>query len=472
MPRAFLDENFLLHSGTAERLYHEVAARQPIIDYHTHLPPEEVAGNQRWENITSLWLGEDHYKWRAMRANGIPESHITGSASPREKFQAWAETIPYTIGNPLFHWTHLELRRCFGIETLLGPDTAEEVWHAANERLADDDFCAHGLLNRFQVDTVGTTDDPSDTLAHHEACSALDLETRIYPTFRPDKAVMVDRPQILNPFCDQLGEECGIEINSLSDLLNALRKRHDDFHNAGCRLSDHGMRYCPAEPCTEKSANAIFQNARSGVDVNAADVDQFTAFMMQHIGRWNSERGWTMQLHLAPVRNPNSRLFATLGADSGFDTIGDWPQGECLLRFLDLLDRVNALPKTILYNLNPRDNALFAAACGSFQEGPTPARIQWGSAWWYNDTLKGMTDQIQTLAAIGLLPRFIGMLTDSRSFLSYPRHEYFRRLLCNLVATDVENGEIPEDQDLLDSLIRGICYENARNYLLFPHHDS
>ena len=470
MPRAFLDDNFLLHSGTAERLFHDVAAVQPIIDYHTHLPPREVAENQRWGNITELWLGEDHYKWRAMRANGIPESHITGCAPARDKFQAWAETIPHTVGNPLFHWTHLELRRCFGIDTLLSPDTAEGIWNAANERLAEEDFCAHGLLNRFRVDTVGTTDDPSDTLAHHQACATLDLKTRIYPTFRPDKAVMVDRPHILNPFCDQLGKVCNTEIHSLSELLEALHTRHDDFHAAGCRLSDHGMRYCPSEVCDEKEASLIFEKARSGHDVASTEVDQFTAFIMQHIGRWNSERNWTMQLHLAPVRNPNSRCFDQLGPDSGFDTIGDWPQGNRLLQFLDLLDRPEALPKTILYNLNPRDNALFAAACGSFQEGPTPGRLQWGSAWWYNDTLRGMTDQIQTLASIGLLSRFIGMLTDSRSFLSYPRHEYFRRLLCNLIAKDVENGEIPDDQDFLDSLIRSICYENAKSYLAFPHH--
>ncbi|MDE0595241.1 MAG: glucuronate isomerase [Roseibacillus sp.] len=471
MARAFLDDNFLLHSKTAEHLYHEVAAVQPIIDYHTHLPPQEVAENQRWENITALWLSEDHYKWRAMRANGIPETHITGNASPRDKFQAWSQTIPNTIGNPLFHWTHLELRRCFGIDTLLNPDTAEEVWNAANERIAEKDFCAHGLLERFKVDTVGTTDDPSDSLAHHEACAALDLETKIYPTFRPDKAFMIDRPHILNPFCDRLGEAADIEINSVDELLKALKKRHDDFHAVGCRLSDHGMKHCPSAPCSEKDAAAIFHNARSDLDVNVSDVDQFTAYIMQHLARWNSERGWTMQLHLAPVRNPNSRYFSQVGPDSGFDTIGDWPQGEALLRFLDLLDGVKALPKTILYNLNPRDNALFAAACGSFQEGPTPAKIQWGSAWWYNDTLRGMTDQIQTLASIGLLPRFVGMLTDSRSFLSYPRHEYFRRLLCNLIATDVENGEIPDDRDLLDSLIRGICYENAKAYFTFPHHD-
>jgi glucuronate isomerase len=283
MARAFLDDNFLLHSATAERLYHEVAAPQPIIDYHTHLPPMEVAENQRWETITGIWLGEDHYKWRAMRANGIPESHITGDASPREKFQAWAQTIPHTVGNPLYHWTHLELRRCFGIDTLLSPDTAENIWHAANERLADPSFCAHGLLAQFQVDTVGTTDDPSAPLVWHEVCATLDLPTRIYPTFRPDKALMVDRPHLLNPFCDQLAETSGVAITTLDHLLDALRRRHDDFHATGCRLSDHGMSRCPAEPCTAERAAAIFHDARSGHPVTHDDADHFAAFVMLQI---------------------------------------------------------------------------------------------------------------------------------------------------------------------------------------------
>ena len=465
-----MDENFLLRSATAERLFHEVAATLPIIDYHTHLPPWEVAENKRWTNISTLWLGEDHYKWRAMRANGIPESHITGDASPREKFQAWAETVPCSVGNPLFHWTHLELRRCFGITTLLNPDTAEAIWNEANERLEDDSFCAHGLLDQFKVDTVGTTDDPSETLSYHEACASLEIETRVYPTFRPDKAVMVERPQILNPFRKALGERCNVEVETLEDLIEALRVRHDDFHLAGCRLSDHGMAYCPAQPCGQDEATRIFARACEGSPATKSEADGFTGFIMQHLGRWNNEKGWTMQLHLAPVRNPTTRLFEKLGPDSGFATIGDWPQGARLLKFLDNLLQHDSLPKTILYNLNPRDNALFASACGSFQEGPVPAKIQWGSAWWYNDTLRGMTEHLQTLASIGLLSRFVGMLTDSRSFLSYPRHEYFRRLLCNIIGEDVENGEIPDDRHFLDSLIRNICYENARSYLALPHH--
>lgn len=470
MVRGFLDDDFLLRSEPARRLYHEVAAPQPIIDYHTHLPPREVAENQRWENLTELWLGHDHYKWRAMRANGIPESHITGEAGPREKFQAWAETIPHTVRNPLYHWTHLELRRCFGIETLLGPDTAEAIWREANERLSDPSFCAHGLLERFRVDTVGTTDDPAEDLAWHEATATLGIETKVYPTFRPDRALMVDRPHLLNPFCEQLAARTGLPVDTAEQLIVALKRRHDDFHALGCRMSDHGLRRCPGPPCNSEDAGAIFEKARAGQAVGGAELDAFAAFVMEHVAAWSAERGWTLQLHLAPVRNPNSRQYARLGPDAGFDTIGDWPQGEALLGFLDRLDRAGALPKTILYNLNPRDNALFAAACGSFQEGPTASKIQWGSAWWYNDTLRGMLDHLETLSSVGLLSRFVGMLTDSRSFLSYPRHEYFRRILCDLVGDDVAEGRLPDDPQLLDPLVRGICYENARSYFTFPHH--
>ena len=305
MARQYLDDDFLLHSETAQRLFHEVAALLPIIDYHTHLPAREVAENQRWQDLSALWLGEDHYKWRAMRANGIPESHITGDASPREKFQAWAETVPHTLRNPLYDWTHLELSRYFGIETRLGPDTAEEIWNAANERLGDKIFCAHGLLHKFMVDTVGTTDDPAEPLVWHEVCSTLGIRTRIYPTFRPDRALMVDRPHLLNPFCEQLGEVTGVEVTTFEHLLEALKRRHDDFHAIGCRLSDHGMKYCPPPPCSEAEAAVIFHNARSGLDVDGADVDRFAGCVMMHVARWNTERRWTMQLHLAPVRAVN-----------------------------------------------------------------------------------------------------------------------------------------------------------------------
>ena len=462
----YLSENFLLQSPTAVRLYHEHAADLPIIDYHTHLPPDEVANDERWDNITTLWLGHDHYKWRAMRANGIPESHITGDASPREKFDAWAATIPHTLRNPLYDWTHLELRRCFGIDLLLSPDTAEEIWTRCNERLAEPDFSARGLLTKFKVDTVGTTDDPTDTLEHHISSNA-SFSTKIYPTYRPDKAFFVDRPHLLNPWLDSLADN----ITNTADLLTALKEKHGDFHANGCRLSDHGMKYALANPCHETQADQILAAARNGEAATPEDTDAFGAFLMYHVGQWNAEKNWTMQLHLGPRRNANTRHFEKLGPDAGFDTIGDWSQGEELIQFLDNLDQLGKLPKTIIYNLNPRDNAVLAAACGSFQEAPMPGKIQFGSGWWFNDTLQGMENQINTLSSIGLLSHFVGMLTDSRSFLSFPRHEYFRRLLCNIIGQDVEDGKLPNDNSLIATLIERISYHNAVNYFQFPHHD-
>ncbi len=466
MARTYLDDDFLLFSETAKNLFHNTAKNLPIIDYHTHLPPNEVANDKRWENITELWLGHDHYKWRAMRANGIPESHITGDAAPKEKFKAYAETIPNTLRNPLYDWTHLELRRCFGIDTLLSPETADEIWERCNERLSEPDFSAQGLLRKFRVDAVGTTDDPTDNLYHHEAANDSDCPTKIYPTFRPDKSFFVDRPTLLNPWLDQLGEK----IVTFADLLSALKKRQDYFHEKGCRMTDHGMRYALANPCHESEADRILSNARDGQAANAEETDSFGALIMYHVGQWVAKKNWTMQLHLGPRRNPNTRLFEQLGPDSGFDTIGDWPQGEPVLSFLDSLSELNRLPKTIIYNLNPRDNAVLAAACGSFQEAPMRGKIQFGSGWWFNDTLQGMENQINTLSSIGLLSNFVGMLTDSRSFLSFPRHEYFRRLLCNIIGQDVEDGKLPNDEPLISNMVGNICYHNAMNYFGFPHH--
>ena len=468
MARTYLDDNFLLLSETAQELFHGVAKDLPIIDYHTHLPPEEVAGDKRWENITDLWLGHDHYKWRAMRANGIPESHITGDAAPREKFQAYAETIPNTLRNPLYDWTHLELRRCFGIDTLLSPDTAEEIWNACNERLTEPDFSSQGLLRKFRVDAVGTTDDPTDSLEYHAAANASDCPSKTYPTFRPDKAFFVDRPALLNDWLDKLGNN----IATFADLLTALQTRMDHFHENGCRMTDHGMRYALANPCSETEADRILSAARSGQAANESDTDAFGALVMYHVGQWVAEKDWTMQLHLGPKRNPNTRLFEQLGPDSGFDTIGDWPQGESVFSFLDSLAKINKLPKTIIYNLNPRDNAVLASACGSFQEAPYRSKVQFGSGWWFNDTLQGMEDQINTLSSIGLLPHFVGMLTDSRSFLSFPRHEYFRRLLCNITGQDVEDGKLPNDPQLIGKTVANICYHNAVGYFGMPHHNS
>ncbi|MDB4465751.1 glucuronate isomerase [Akkermansiaceae bacterium] len=468
MARTYLDDDFLLFSETARKLFHDTAKDLPIIDYHTHLPPEEVANDQRWENITDLWLGHDHYKWRAMRANGIPESHITGDASPKEKFLAWADTIPNSLRNPLYDWTHLELRRCFGIDALLSPETADKIWEACNERLKDKDFSARELLRKFRVDAVGTTDDPTDNLCHHEAANASECPTKVYPTFRPDKAFFVDRPALLNPWLDQLGEN----IATFADLLAALKARQDYFQEKGCRLTDHGMRYALSNPCHESEADRILANVREGEAATPEETDAFGALIMYHVGQWVAEKDWTMQLHLGPKRNPNTRLFDQIGPDSGFDTIGDWPQGEALLSFLDSLSELNKLPKTIIYNLNPRDNAVLAAACGSFQEAPIRGKVQFGSGWWFNDTLQGMESQINTLSAIGLLSHFVGMLTDSRSFLSFPRHEYFRRLLCNIVGQDVEDGKLPNDERLISSMIGNICYHNAQAYFGLPHHSE
>ena len=464
---SFITDNFLLFSPTAIHLYHEVAAPQPIIDYHTHLPPEEIAHDQRWDNITDLWLGHDHYKWRAMRANGIPESHITGDAPAREQFNAWAATIPHTVRNPLYHWTHLELKRCFGTDLLLSPDTADELWDICNSRLKDPDFSARGLLEKFNVESVGTTDHPTDTLDHHIANNA-EFATKAYPTFRPDKALMVDRPHLLNPFIQELATLTGTPIDSVESLLNALKKRHDDFHAAGCRLSDHGLPHALADLATEKEAELIFQSAVAGNSASVTETKRFGALLMFHFAQWNHERDWATQLHLAPVRSPNSRMFDIVGPDGGFDTIGDEPQGAHLLKYFDQLDRIGKLPKTILYNLNPRDNAFFAAVCGSFQEAPTPGKIQWGAGWWFNDTKEGMENHIATLSSIGLLSRFIGMLTDSRSFLSYPRHEYFRRILCNIIGTEVDQGILPNDEKLLRDLIENLSYRNAKTYLNQP----
>ena len=464
---AYLDENFLLHTETARRLYHEIAAGQPIIDYHNHLPPAEIASNHRWENISDLWLGHDHYKWRLLRANGIDESRITGNASPREKFQAFAETVPYTLRNPMHHWVHLELQRYFGIHTLLSPETADEIWEQTNAKLAEADFTTQGLLKKFDVRVVGTTDDPADSLEHHEAILASDLTTKVVPTFRPDKAFQVDRPDLLNPWIAKLEKTSNISITSLSDLLSALRKRHDDFHAAGARLSDHGLDRCPALACSESEAAAIFEKARSGHAASADDKERFSFFLLVFTGELDAARGWTKQLHLAPMRNTNSKMFGKLGPDSGFDTIGDTMQGNALATFLDALASRDALPKVVIYNMNPRDNYLFAAMTGAFQDGSVPGKIQFGSGWWFLDQKEGMEMQLNALSSVGLLSRFVGMLTDSRSFLSFPRHEYFRRILCNLIGGEAEKGELPDDFETLSKLIADICFHNANRHFGF-----
>lgn len=464
---AYLDENFLLHSPYARRLFHEVAHDQPIIDYHCHLSPREIATNHRWNDLTDIWLAGDHYKWRLMRANGIDEDLVTGESSPREKFQAWAETVPYTLRNPIHHWTHLELRRYFGIDLLLGPDTADEIWERANERLADPGFCVHGILKKFDVRVVGTTDDPADPLDDHQAIAASDLVTRVVPTFRPDKAFLVDEPDKLLPWLQKLEAVTGIRIVHLSDLLAALQKRHDDFHAAGGRLSDHGLERLPALGCSDAEAAVIFDKALSGEPADAEEREKFSFYLMVYFGRLDAAKGWTKQLHLGAFRGVNTRMTRLLGPDTGYDTIGDTRQGAALVAYLDALAGDGAMPKTILYNLNPADNYLFAAMTGAYQDGTLPGKIQFGSGWWFLDQKEGIELQLNALSATGLLSRFVGMLTDSRSFLSFPRHEYFRRILCNLIGTEADRGELPDDFESLANLIRAICHGNAARHFDF-----
>jgi glucuronate isomerase len=463
----YLDENFLLHSATARRLFHEVAADQPIIDYHCHLSPREIATDHRWENISDIWLGGDHYKWRLLRANGIDERRITGDASPREKFQAWAETVPYTLRNPMHHWAHLELQRYFGIDLLLSPQTADEIWERTNARLAEADFSSRGLLKKFDVRVVGTTDDPADPLDDHVSIAGSGLGTRVVPTFRPDKAFGVDQPELLGKWRAKLEAVSGISITRLDDLLTALAKRHDDFHAVGGRLSDHGLDRCPALPCSDEQAAAIFDRALAGKSASPEEKERFSFYLMMHFGRLDAAKGWTKQLHLGPFRNTNSRMFKQLGPDSGFDTIGDTPQGSALVTYLDALASEDSLPKVVLYNINPTDNYLLAAMTGAFQDGSVPGKIQFGSGWWFLDQKNGMELQLDALSSTGLLSRFVGMLTDSRSFLSFPRHEYFRRILCNLIGGEADRGELPDDFEMLSKLVADVCFGNANRHFDF-----
>lgn len=464
---AYLDENFLLHSPTALRLFHEVAKDQPIIDYHCHLSPREIANNHRWADISDIWLGGDHYKWRIMRANGVDENLITGDSTPREKFQVWAETVPYTLRNPIHHWTHIELQRYFGIDKLLTPATADEIWDRTNATLAEADFSTHGLLKKFDVRVVGTTDDPADPLDDHLAIAASDLTTLVVPTFRPDKAMLVDRPDLLNPWLGKLEITANIDIVHLSDLLAALQKRHDDFHHAGARLSDHGMDCLPSQRCTDEDAAMIFERARAGKAASADEKDKFSFYLMVFFGQLDAAKGWTKQLHLGAFRNVNSRMAGKLGPDTGYDTIGDTRQGEGLVAYLDALASSDSLPKIVFYNLNPRDNYLFACLTGVFQDGTVAGKIQFGSGWWFLDQKNGMELQLDALSATGLLSRFVGMLTDSRSFLSFPRHEYFRRILCNLIGGEADRGELPDDFEALSKLTSDICFGNAKRHFGF-----
>jgi glucuronate isomerase len=463
----FLSDDFLLQTPTARTLYHEHAASQPIIDYHCHLPPDQIAQNRQFENITQIWLYGDHYKWRAMRANGVNERFITGDASDWEKFEKWAETVPYTVRNPLYHWTHLELRRYFGITELLNKDSARRIYEQCNALLQTPEYAVQGLLTKMNVKVVCTTDDPADSLEYHQAIAAQGFETRILPTFRPDKA-MTPEAADYPAYLQRLGAAAGVEIRSYADLLTALRQRHDFFASLGGRLSDHGLEQIYAADYTEVEVAAIFDKARLDQALTTAEIEQFKSAMLVELAIMDWEKGWTQQFHLGALRNNNARALRQLGPDTGWDSIGDFSQAQALSRFLDRLDNQDKLTKTILYNLNPADNDMVATMIGNFQDGSVAGKMQFGSGWWFLDQKDGMEKQLNALSNMGLLSRFVGMLTDSRSFLSFPRHEYFRRILCNLLGRDVENGELPaEELPWLGQLVENISYGNASQYFGF-----
>jgi len=461
----FIHDDFLLHSETARQLYHNYAAGEPVLDYHSHLSPADIATDRRFRDLSEIWLEGDHYKWRAMRANGIDERYCTGNAARYEKFLAWARTVPATLRNPLYHWTHLELKRYFGISELLDERSAKNIWDETNALLATPELSVRNILRKFRVLALCTTDDPCDDLAHHQKIAADRPGFRVYPTFRHDQALQVYAPGKFNSWVQRLAAASNRAILKFSDFLEALQGRHDYFHANGGRISDHGLARCPADWCTESEAAAIFDSARAGTPATPEDQVRFASFLMVFFGRLDAEKGWTKQLHLGALRDANTRLVRALGPDTGFDSIGDWNQAEALCRYLDRLDQERALPKTIVYNVNPADNYVLATAVGNFQDGSVVGKVQFGSAWWFLDQKEALEWQLNALSNTGLLSRFVGMLTDSRSFMSFPRHEYFRRVLCDMLGRDVERGEIPSDIPLLGAMVRNVCFSNAREYL-------
>lgn len=462
--KPFMGDDFLLENDVAAVLYHDYAARMPIIDYHCHLSPADIVSDRVFGNMTEIWLQGDHYKWRAMRANGIPEYYITGGATDREKFEKWAETVPATLRNPLFHWTHLELRRYFGVSDLLNPTTAPAIYEACNLQLPE--MSVQTILQKMSVQIVCTTDDPADDPIFHRA-AANSSGTQVFPSFRPDRAILIQSASFTG-YLEQLGVQAGIAIHSFDTLEEALNRRMDYFGALGCRLSDHGLERMFAAPFTINGADSILRKRLSGLELTQEEAEEYQSALLYVLGRAYALRGWTQQFHLGAQRNNNTRLLGTFGADAGTDSIGDERQAWHLGRFLDSLDKDKMLAKTILYNLNPAYNEVFATMAGNFNDGSVPGKVQWGSAWWFLDQKDGMEKQLDTLSQMGLLSRFVGMLTDSRSFLSFPRHEYFRRILCNLIGRDVMRGELPADLELLGGMVQDICYNNAQRYFNFP----
>lgn len=468
--KQFMDKDFLLQTETAQKLYHEHASKMPIIDYHCHLIPQQVAEDKHFSSITEVWLGGDHYKWRAMRSNGIDEKYCTGKdTSDWEKFEKWAETVPYCLRNPLYHWTHLELKTAFGIDKILNPSTAREIFDECNEKLKNDpSLTARGLMKKYKVETVCTTDDPVDSLEYHIATRESGFEVRMLPTWRPDKAMAVENPASFRAYMEQLSAVSGVTISSFNDMIDALQRRHEFFESQGCKLSDHGIEEFYAEDYTEEEIKAIFNKVYGGTTLSQDEILKFKSCMMVKFAEMDHASGWTQQFHYGAIRDNNSRMFKLLGPDTGFDSIGQFQTAKAMSKFLNRLASENKLTKTILYNLNPADNEVIATMLGNFQDGTVPGKIQFGSGWWFLDQKDGMQKQMNALSVLGLLSRFVGMLTDSRSFLSYPRHEYFRRTLCNLIGTDVENGEIPySEMDRVCQMVEDISYNNAKNFFKF-----
>lgn len=470
--KRFLDNDFLLSNATAERLYHEYAASMPIIDYHNHLPPQQIADDINFENITQVWLYGDHYKWRAMRTNGVDERYCTGDATDKEKFMKWAETVPYTMRNPLYHWTHLELQRYFDVHELLDPRSAEAIYEHCSALLRTKPYSVRGLLEKMNVRLLCTTDDPVDDLRYHDSIRRSGWSTNVLPAFRPDKAMQVDDVAPFNDYLTKLEQASDLSISTYNDYISALKRRHDFFAEQGCTVSDHGLDEIYAEPYSTTEVAGIFAKIRSGGSLTREEVRKFKSAMLITFAEWDHEKGWVQQYHLGALRNNNSRRLQQLGADTGWDSIGDLPQANALSRFLNRLDGNDTLARTIIYNLNPADNEVFATMIGNFNDGSVAGKVQWGSAWWFLDQKDGMTKQINALSNMGLLSRFIGMLTDSRSFLSFPRHEYFRRLLCDLLGREVENGELPNDIEWIGKMVQDICFNNAKDHFNWQHLDA
>ncbi len=465
----FMDRDFVLESDTARSLYHNHAAHLPIIDYHCHLDPAMIARDHKFDNLGEAWLAGDHYKWRAMRTNGVDERYITGrDTGDWEKFEKWAATVPYTMRNPLYHWTHLELRTAFGVQKLLGPDTAREIYDQCTALLRTPEYSARGLMRKYNVEAVCTTDDPADSLEHHVALRREGFEVKVLPTWRPDRAMAVENPATFRAYVERLGAAAGVSIGSFVELLEALGRRHDFFHEQGCRLSDHGTEGFHAADFTDADAGTIFKKVMDGRQLTAEEIETFRSAMMYHGALMDHAKGWVQQFHYGALRNNNSRMMRHLGPDTGYDSIGDLTVARDMSRFFDRLDNDDRLAKTIIYNLNPRDNALVATMIGNFQGGGVAGKMQMGSGWWFMDQRSGMEDQLDALSNLGLLSRFVGMLTDSRSFLSYPRHEYFRRIVCNMLGGDVERGLLPASElPFIGRLVEGVSYRNAKDYFGF-----